>query len=115
MNSKKSGSGAQVNEVVAPHVLLTLSILSSNSVPDPLRAVKSFEKADTRITLNGGFGGVVSITFPETFQLVAVSPAACTCWDAKLTTVESKIRSPWKPTKLAPPEVVELMSEVVTG
>ena len=35
MKKKLSGGGAQTNGLTAPGVLLTLSILSSNSVPDP--------------------------------------------------------------------------------
>ena len=37
--------------------------------------------------------------FAETFQLLAVSPAAATNGAEKVTTVESKVKSPWKPTK----------------
>jgi hypothetical protein len=77
-------------------VLLTLSILNSYSVPDPERGTKSFEKADTRRVLIGPAPGR---TFPDTFQLPAVSPAFCTGLTVgKEMTVESKSKSPWKPT-----------------
>ena len=75
MNSKSSGYARQTNGLIAPGVLLTLSILSSNSVPDPLSGVKSSEKADMRRVLIGPAPGRM---FAETFQLPPVSPAACT-------------------------------------
>jgi len=58
--------------------------------------VKSFEKADTRRILNWP----VPITFPETFQLEEVSPAGTVgVVVVKETTVESKTKSPWNPTR----------------
>ena len=88
--------GCQTSVVLAPHVLLTLSILRLYSTPDPFSGVKSSEKADTRRVLIGPGPGR---TFPDTFQLVEVSPAAATGPTVgKLMTVESKMKSPWKPT-----------------
>ena len=49
MKLKLSGSAAQTNGLISPGVLLTLSILRLNSVPDPFSGVKSFEKADTDV------------------------------------------------------------------
>jgi hypothetical protein len=64
----------------------------------------------------GGTGRMLA----ETFQAGSlVSPALCTGGSAppvpKVTTFESKVKSPWKPTKLAPPVVVGSMSVVVIG
>ena len=59
--------------------------------------MKSFEKADTRSVLIGPGPGN---TFPVTFQLPAVSPLFCTGGAEKVATVSSKVKSPWKPTKL---------------
>ena len=93
IKKKLSGGGAQTNGLVAPGVLLTLNILNSNSVPDPDRGVKSFDKADMRSVL---IGPGPARTAPDTFQLPPVSPACCTGGLAKLTTVSSKVKSPWK-------------------
>jgi hypothetical protein len=93
---KLSGSAAQTNGLASPGVSLTLTILSSNNVPDPFNGVKSFDKADTR--------KVLMVPGPElripaaTFQLLAVRPAAWTCGVAKSTTAESKVKSPWNAT-----------------
>ena len=58
--------------------------------------MKSFEKADTRRILNWP----VPITFPLTFQLEAVSPAGTVgVVVVKETTLESKTKSPWNPTR----------------
>ena len=58
--------------------------------------MKSFEKADTRRILNWP----VPITFPLTFQLEEVSPAGTVgVVVVKETTVESKTKSPWNPTR----------------
>ena len=58
--------------------------------------MKSFEKADTRRILNWP----VPITFPETFQLLAVSPAGTVgVVVVKEMTFESKRKSPWNPTR----------------
>src|SRR5437016_521020 len=71
-----SGAGAQVNWVACP-VLLTLVILSSKSVPAPDSGAKSVEKAEIRSVL---IGPVPGRTLPDTFQLLAVSPALWTGW-----------------------------------
>ena len=39
MKIKLSGAGCQTNGLISPGVLLTLSILRLNSVPDPFSAV----------------------------------------------------------------------------
>jgi hypothetical protein len=95
MSTKKklSGSGAQTKGLISPGVLLILSIRSSNNVPDPLSGVKSLEIADIRSVLIGP--GPVKM-LAETFQLPAVSPACSTVGFEKLTTVSSKVKSPWK-------------------
>jgi hypothetical protein len=80
-------------------LLLTLSILRLNSVPDPFSGVKSFEKADMRRVLI--VPGPVLRMFAETFQLVAVSPAEFVYGDEKVTIAESKVKSPWKPIRLS--------------
>jgi hypothetical protein len=94
MKIKLSGSAAQTNGLVLPGVLLTLSILRLNSVPEPFNGVKSSEKADMRRVLIVPVPGRM---LAETFQLPEVSPAAFTNGDEKLTTAESKVKSPWKP------------------
>ena len=81
-----SGSGFQTNGLVAPGVLLTLTILRLNNVPDPFSGMKSFEMAERRAVLSGPGPGR---RFRAMFQLLAVSPAPCTNGDEKLTTVES--------------------------
>lgn len=43
MKIKLSGGAAQTNGLIAPGVLLTLSILRLSSVPDPASGVKSLE------------------------------------------------------------------------
>jgi hypothetical protein len=98
MKIKLSGSAAQTNGLISPGVLLTLSILRLNSVPDPFSGVKSFEKADIRRVLI--VPGPVLRMFEETFQLTLVSPAPCVGPGEavrKVTTAESKVKSPWKP------------------
>ena len=95
MKIKLFGAGRQINAVVLPGELLTLSIFRSNRVPDPFSGVKSSEKADMRRVLM--LPGPVLRIFDETFQLLAVSPVASTCGVAKPTTAESKVKSPWKP------------------
>jgi hypothetical protein len=84
---KLFGGAAQINWVLAPGVLLTLVRRNSNSVPDPNRGVKSFEKADMRSVLIGPAPGR---TFPDTFQLPPVIPAFCTGLLWKVTTLSSK-------------------------
>jgi hypothetical protein len=86
MKIKLSGLGFQTNGLVAPGVLLTLTILRLKSVPDPFSGTKSFEKAERRAVLRGPGPGRSP---REMFQLLAVSPAPCTNGDEKLTTVES--------------------------
>ena len=105
---KSFGGAAQVSAVLAPGVLLTLVIFRLNRVPEPESETKSFEKAETRSVLIGPPPG---ITLPETFQLLAVSPAADTGGLWKVTTVSSKVKSPWKPIRLSE----GLMAEVRTG
>src|ERR1700682_6336826 len=99
MKIKLSGSGFQTNGLIAPCVLLTLSILRLNSVPIPFSGVKSFEKAEMRSVLI--VPGPVLRTLPDTFQLTAVSPAGCVGPGEEVRnvqTAESKRKSPWKPT-----------------
>jgi hypothetical protein len=102
INSCPEFIGAQTKGLVAPHVLLTLRILSSNRVPGPpFRGTKVFMKADIRRVLIPVAG--MGRTFPETFQFGSlVSPALWTGGSAppvpKLTTDESKVKSPWNPT-----------------
>ena len=95
MKMKSSGEGRQVRVVITPGVLLTRSMRRLNSVPEPVSGVTpSFTKAETRRILIGPGPGK---TFPATVQLLAVSPAGWTTGLEKLTTVESKLKSPWKP------------------
>ena len=103
MKIKLSGDGCQTNGLIAPGVLLTLSIRTSKSVPDPVRAVKSFEKADTRSVLivlgvADAPGVGVGRTLADTFQFALVRPAARAGGFENVNTVESKVKSPWKPT-----------------
>ena len=91
---KLSGDAAQTNGLRSPGVSLTLNIRSSNNVPDPFSGVKSFDIADIRKVLM--VPGPELRMPAETFQLLAVSPACCTCGVAKPTTAESKVKSPWK-------------------
>ena len=92
MKKKLSGAGFQVKGLMSPGVLLTRSIRRLKSVPIPFSGVKSSEKAEMRRVLV--VPGPVLRMFEETFQLVAVSPAPCTCGVAKLTTAESNVKSP---------------------
>ena len=93
-----AGAGFQTNGLIAPGVLLTLSILTLNSVPDPFSGGK-FEEAEMRRVLV--VPGPVLKTFPDKLQSTAVRPAA---WVGpgetvrKVTTAESKVKSPSKPT-----------------
>src|SRR5436190_11662056 len=105
---KLFGGAAQTKSVLLPGLLLNLVILSSNNVPDPESGVKSFEKADIRSVRIGPAPGR---TFPDTFQLPPVSPAFCTGSLWKLTTLSSKLKSPWKPTSL----FLQSITEVVTA
>ena len=99
MKMKLFGSGFQTSVLVSPGVLLTLSILTLKSVPIPFSGVMSFEKAEIRRVFI--VPGPLLRTFPDTFQLTAVSPVACVGPGEtvrKVTTAESKVKSPWKPT-----------------
>ena len=93
MKIKSFGGDFQAKGLISPGVLLTLSILRLNSVPDPFSGVKSFEKADMRRVLIPEPGRML----PETFQLTPVSPAPATGGLEKVQTVSSKVKSPWKP------------------
>ena len=96
---KLSGAGFQASALVSPGVLLTLSILTLKSVPVPFSGVKSFEKAEMRRVFI--VPGPLLRMFPDTFQLTAVSPAACVGPGEEprnVQTAESKRKSPWKPT-----------------
>jgi hypothetical protein len=94
MRKKLSGEGCQFSGLTAPEVLLTRRITKLKSVPDPLSGVKSSENAETRSTLIGPEPRMLA----DTFQLLAVSPAAWTNGVWKVTMVESKVKSPWNPT-----------------
>src|ERR1700682_1775312 len=99
MKIKLSGSGFQTSGLVLPGVLLTLSILRLKSVPAPFSGVKSFEKAEMRRVLV--VPGALLITLLDTLHLAAVSPAPCVGPGEtvrNVTTAESKVKSPWKPT-----------------
>ena len=55
---------------------------------------------------------VVEIIFADTSQFGSlVRPARCTNGLLKVTTLESKVKSPWNPTKLAPLVVVLLIRD----
>ena len=107
---------AQTNGLEAGGVQLTLSILSSNRVPGPPDSpvTPSSEVPMKRSVLIGPGPGRMA---PETVQPTAVSPALCTGVAAtKVTTVESKVKSPVKPMYCCgPPIVMGSMSVVVTG
>ena len=96
--AKSSGAAAHVNGVLAPCVLLTRVMFKTKRVPEPDNGVESMEKAETRRVRTGPGPGR---TLPETFQLVPVSPAAETGGFWKVTTVSSKVKSPWKANKLS--------------
>ena len=108
MKIKLSGGTAQVSAVLAFGVLLTLVMFRLKRVPEPESGVKSFEKAEMRRVLIGPPPG---ITLPDTFQFVAVSPVLETGGFWKVTTVSSKVKSPWNPIRLSEP----LRVEVTTG
>src|SRR5204863_7862900 len=93
---------------VAPALLLTRVSLRLNRVPQPESGVKSFEKAEMRSVLIGPPPGRM---LPDTFQLLAVSPAPDTGVPWKVTTVSSKVKSPWNPIRLS----ALSMAEVTTG
>src|SRR5438477_9590100 len=108
MKKKLFGGAAQVSAVFAPGVLLTLVMFRLNRVPEPESGVKSFEKADMRSVRIGPPPGIM---FPDTFQLAAVSPVPDTGVPWKVTTVSSKVKSPWNPIRLSD----GLRAEVTTG
>ena len=92
MNKKSFGDEAQVNALLAPGVPLTRVIFKLNNVPEPERGVNpSLEKAEIRTVLIAPLPGM---TLPETFQLFEVRPAGETGGTWKVTTVESKVKSP---------------------
>src|SRR5205085_6535923 len=105
---KSFGGAAQVSAVLAPGVLLTLVRFRLKRVPEPESGMKSFEKAEMRRVLLGPPPGR---TLPDTFQLVAVSPVLETGGFWKVTTVSSKVKSPWNPIRLSE----GLRAEVATG
>src|SRR5204862_2991381 len=72
---------------------------------------KSFEKADIRSVLIGPLPGR---TFPDTFQLPAVSPAFCTGGLSKVIALSSKVKSPWNPTRLLFGSISEVFTAAVT-
>src|SRR5450755_376983 len=108
MKTKLFGDTAQVSAVLAPGVLLTLVMFRLNRIPKPDSGVESFETADMCSVLIGPGPGR---TLPDTFQLPPVSPALDTGGLWKVTTVESKVKSPWNPTRLS----AGLIAEVTTG
>ena len=104
MKMKPFGEGRQLRVLLSEGVPLTRSILRLNNVPGPESGVvPSFENADTRRIL---IGPGPARTFPATVQPLAVSPAASTIGLEKDTTVESKVKSPWKPTYSKPGSMV---------
>jgi len=108
MKMKLFGEATHTSGVVVPGVLLTLVRFRLNKTPEPESGVKSVEKAEIRRVLVGPTPG---ITLPVTFQFVPVSPAPEMGGFWKVTTVSSKVKSPWKPTRLS----LLLMVEVLTG
>ena len=52
-------------------------------------------------------------TLPDTFQLPPVSPAFCTGWFWKVTTLSSKVKSPWKPTSLSSHLIVVVVTSAM--
>ena len=93
MNTKSLGYARQINDVLAPGVLLIRVMFRLNSVPAPESGVKPSSEKDEMRNVRMDPGPVFK-TFPETFQLLAVSPAAATGGTWKLITVESKVKSP---------------------
>src|ERR1044071_8207216 len=108
MKTKLSGDTAQFSAVLAPAVLLTLVRFRLNKVPAPESGVESFEKADRWSVLIGPAPGR---TVPDTFQSPEVSPAFDTGDPWKVTTVSSKVKSPWNPIRLSAASI----AEVATG
>src|SRR5438046_863674 len=75
INTKSFGDAAHINSLLAPGTLLTRVRLRSNNMPDPESGVIPFETAEMCNVLIGPPPGRI---FPDTFQLLAVSPAAST-------------------------------------
>src|SRR5438445_581957 len=98
IKKKLFGAAAQTSGVMALGVLLTLVMFRLKKVPESDSGVESFEKAAMRSVLIGPAPGR---TLPDTFQFVAVSPALDTGVLWKVTTDESKVKSPWNPTRLS--------------
>ena len=78
-------------------MLLTLVRFRLKRVPEPERGTKSFENAEIRRVRIAPLPGR---TLAETFQFPPVRPAGDTGVDWKVTIVESKVKSPWNPTRL---------------
>ena len=96
MKMKLFGLGLQSNELVSPGLLLMRSIRKFSNVPDPLSGVTpSLTKAEMRRVLI--IPGPLLIMLAATVHPELVRPAALTNGDEKLTTAESKGKSPWKP------------------
>src|SRR5437762_11434106 len=108
MKIKSFGDATQVRAVFAPALLLTRVRFRLNRVPEPESGVKSFEKADMRSVRIGPPPGRM---LPDTFQFDAVRPVLETGGLWKVTTVSSKVKSPWNPIRLSE----ELRVEVTTG
>ncbi len=97
----------QINGLFAPGVLLIRTMFRLHRIPEPDNGVKSFEKAERRRAFI--VPGPIFRMFDETFQLLAVRPAGevPTLW--KLITAESKLKSPWNPTRLSAPLIAEVV------
>ena len=95
-----------MSAVLAPGRLpLVLFIFSSNSVPEPWRGVVWLSEL---ATIRNVLILLVPITFPLTLQSLAVSPAGWTGVSWKLTTDESKTRSPSNPIRLSATSIVKV-------
>lgn len=92
--------------MLEPGELLTRVMLRVKRVPAPESGVKSFEKPETRNVLIGPPPGrMLAITF----QLLLVRPVPLIGELWKVMIVESKVKSPWNPTRLS-----DALSDVVT-
>lgn len=104
MNTKLLGEFDQTKGVLWPGVLLTLVKFKLKSVPEPDSEVLLSELAE--------IFNVFIVPAPETLaatvQLEAVNPApeAGVAW--KVTTVESKLNSPWKAWRLSVLSILEV-------
>ena len=111
MRKKKPSGGAQASAVLAlGRLRLALFILSSNSVPEPWSGVVWLSEL---ATMRKVLIVLVPITFPLTFQSLAVSPAGWTGFSSKLATDESKTRSPSNPTRLSATSIVKVSTGTV--